>query len=201
MYQIRPAHISDLPTLYHICLKTGLAGKDATGLVDDEILGHYFLAPYIVLEPDFCFTLTGENRPVGYIVGTPDTYTFENNCELKWWPVLRARYKKPEAADLSFTANMIRAIHERAPGDPIAERYPAHLHINMLPEAQGSGLGRQLIMRFVDKLTTANVTGLHFGVSKENTEALGFYQHIGFTVLKTTETTTIMGSRLEAFTG
>lgn len=195
-FAIRQSHMSDVPSLYRICLETGLDGKDATGTVDPEILGHHFVGPYLALEPAFGFVLTMNGTPMGYIVGTADTHRFEARCEQAWWPALRQRYPMPDMDDGSRTANMIRAIHERAPGDPIAEDYPAHLHINLLPPAQGRGQGRGLIQTFVGRLKQNNIDGLHFSVSGKNTRAIAFYRHMGFEVLKEADFGVQMGCRL-----
>ena len=62
----------------------------------------------------------------------------------------------------------------------LAEHYPAHLHINVLPEAQSGGWGRRLIETELDALRRAGVRGVHLGVSPTNERAKGFYAHLGF---------------------
>jgi ribosomal protein S18 acetylase RimI-like enzyme len=195
-FRIRDFHTSDMASLYRICLETGRAGQDATGMVDQDILGHYFAAPYAVFEPTLCTVLTMSGEPVGYIVGTADTKHFEQACEASWWPVLRDRYSLPDTKDKSYTANMIRAIHDREPIDPITAEYPAHLHINILPAGQRQGFGETLIETFRNQLIDRGIRGLHFGVSRENTRAIAFYRHIGFEVLKEAESDMILGSLL-----
>ncbi|MAM80622.1 MAG: GNAT family N-acetyltransferase, partial [Gammaproteobacteria bacterium] len=37
--KIRPYHPADLYDYYQICLLTGASGKDASGSVEDELLG------------------------------------------------------------------------------------------------------------------------------------------------------------------
>jgi GNAT superfamily N-acetyltransferase len=69
---------------------------------------------------------------------------------------------------------------ESAPAD-IVERYPAHLHIDLLPVTQGQGLGRQLIERFTEELRKRGVRGVHLGVDRRNTGAHRFYERTGFT--------------------
>ena len=69
---------------------------------------------------------------------------------------------------------------ESAPAD-ILERYPAHLHIDLLPVTQGQGLGRRLIERFTELLRERGVRGVHLGVDRRNTGAHRFYERTGFT--------------------
>ena len=66
---------------------------------------------------------------------------------------------------------------------PTLTEHPAHLHIDLLPEAQGRGLGRSMIRAFLDGLKAAGVRGVHLGVSPTNTAARAFYSRLGFTPL------------------
>ncbi|MDR2797203.1 MAG: hypothetical protein LBB80_02570 [Treponema sp.] len=60
---VRPACGSDLPYLYEICLKTGDAGNDASGLFYDPLLlGQYYGAPYFFYDPSLCFVAKDLNR-------------------------------------------------------------------------------------------------------------------------------------------
>ncbi|MET0353639.1 MAG: GNAT family N-acetyltransferase, partial [Plantibacter flavus] len=60
-------------------------------------------------------------------------------------------------------------------------QYPAHLHIDLLPETQGMGVGRRLIDAFCGLLAERGVPGVHLGVGVSNTGAQQFYQRTGFT--------------------
>jgi ribosomal protein S18 acetylase RimI-like enzyme len=153
-------------------------------MLNTELLGHYFAAPYAVIHPEHCFTLTMAGMPIGYIVGTHDSCLFEQETEEQWWPALRQEYAMPDESDLSVEAAMVRSLHRGYRAPDYADDYPAHLHINILPSGQGRGLGRQLIDRFQVSLIDKAVTGLHFGVSPLNESAIGFYQNLGFDLLK-----------------
>lgn len=183
-FTIRRFHPSDLPALYDICLRTGADGRDATGTIDGELLGHYFAAPYAVLEPACAFTLTADGRPAGYIVGTADSAAFARRMDNDWLPPLRARYPLPADGDASREAELIRAIHRGYRPPAFASDYPAHLHINLLPIAQGAGLGRAMIERLLDTLREAGCSGIHLGVSPRNDRALRFYPRCGFSEIE-----------------
>ena len=60
------------------------------------------------------------------------------------------------------------------------EAYPSHLHIDLLPRAQGRGLGRRMLEEVMDTLARRGSPGAHLGVSTLNRRALGFYQRLGF---------------------
>ena len=64
---------------------------------------------------------------------------------------------------------------------PEVAGYPAHLHIDLLPEWQGRGQGRALIRRFVAGLAAAGVPAVHLGMLSSNVNARAFYDRLGFT--------------------
>ncbi|MCK5739945.1 GNAT family N-acetyltransferase [bacterium] len=197
-FKIRPYHPSDLSMLYRICLKTGNSGGDASDLyTDPDLVGQFFAAPYAVLEPDLCFVVVHDGKPCGYIVGTRDSARFYQRCEAEWFPLLRLRYPLPPAADVSRDARIIRLIHQGQRVNPDCTRYPAHLHIDLLPEAQGQGMGRRLIQTFTDKLRQLGVPAVHLGVGKSNTGAVKFYERVGFHRIKELEKAIIFGMHLK----
>jgi GNAT superfamily N-acetyltransferase len=196
-FKIRSYHSSDLVSLYRICLLTADSGKDASHLFSDpDLVGHFYAGPYGVLEPATCFTLTENGEPIGYIIGTPDSNKFYKTCEREWFPVLRERYSMPQPEDQSLDANIIRRIHEgHKPAEELSN-YPAHLHIDLLPAAQGKGMGRKLINVFTNKLKELNVPALHLQVGKKNTGAVQFYAKVGFHIIKEYEYSIAYGMNL-----
>jgi ribosomal protein S18 acetylase RimI-like enzyme len=60
------------------------------------------------------------------------------------------------------------------------DRYPAHLHIDLLPENQGQGLGRTLLDTLRSALAARGVPGVHLGMDPANTRARAFYDRYGF---------------------
>jgi ribosomal protein S18 acetylase RimI-like enzyme len=69
---------------------------------------------------------------------------------------------------------------QRASGDFIDPRWPAHLHVNLLPAARGSGLGAALMERWLTHLVEADSPRCHLGTLVENTRALSFFEKMGF---------------------
>ena len=182
---IRPYQKSDLTALYKICLLTGNSGEDATKLFNNpDLLGHYYVAPYVIFEPDICFIVTNNEKPCGYIIGTKDSQKFYEKCEKDWFPQLRKRYPFPEENDKTLDAKIIMRIHDGHKVKPELLNYPAHLHIDLLPEAQGQGVGKKITNIFIDKLKELNVPALHLEVGKRNSGAIKFYKKLGFTIIK-----------------
>jgi ribosomal protein S18 acetylase RimI-like enzyme len=194
--QIRPATLHDLPGAYRVCLLTGDSGRDGTTLFrDPDLLGHVYVGPYIVGQPGTQLVLTDGDGVAGYLLSADDSRAFEAWAEAEWWPVLRDRY--PLRDDETADADLVRLIHRPvlAPGDVIGE-YPAHLHIDLLEQARGRGLGRALMERLLGDLRARGVRGVHMDVAVGNQNAIGFYEHLGFRVLGSDPDGVLMGVRL-----
>jgi ribosomal protein S18 acetylase RimI-like enzyme len=186
---IRPYRASDLDDLYRICLLTGDSGEDATSLFEDpQILGHLFAAPYALFEPSLAFVAEDDLGVGGYVLGALDSNDFERRLETDWWPALRDRYPAPPSSvpEDQWTPDQHAAslIHgARTIPDELAEHYPSHLHINLVPRLQSHGLGRRLMNTLIAGLREQGSPGVHFFVLRANQRAVGFYQHLGFTMI------------------
>ena len=180
-FEIRPYQSSDLAALYDICLLTADGGNDASQLCDDkELVGHFYAAPYGVFEPEVCFVVTQNDQPCGYIVGARCSSRFAARCESQWFPTLRAQYPLVAAAPVTLSDKVIKHIHNGYQPRPEFSDYPAHLHINLLPATQGHGIGRKIMMAFIENLKRLQVTGVHLEVSTNNLAAIAFYEKMGF---------------------
>lgn len=179
---LRPARADDLDALYEICHRTGAAGRDATGLIEDRrLLGDIYVAPYVVLEPEHAFVVDdGTGTAQGYVVGARDTVAFEARCQEAWWPEARARHKRPEEAE-GLDALFLALMADRPEPDlDLVARHPSHLHIDLLPDFQSQGWGRQLLDALFESLRATGSPGVHLGVAEQNQRAIGFYAHVGF---------------------
>jgi GNAT superfamily N-acetyltransferase len=184
-FSIRPYHPSDLVALYRVCLLTGDSGADASGCYrDPELLGHVYVGPYAVLEPDLAFVLAQDGVPCGYVLGARSSQEFYERSERDWFPVLRQRYPLPAPQDESMDAAMVRKIHSGHRVNPDLSAYPAHLHIDLLPIAQGTGWGRQIMATLLDQMRALGVPAVHLGVGARNQRAMGFYEHVGFHLIQ-----------------
>jgi len=178
---IRPATPADSDALYEICLLTADSGKDASALYSDRKLpGYVWAAPYGALEPDFAFMLADGDRALGYVIAAPDTAAFEARLEREWWPTVRQAVAGKVAKAPLDQGVLDRIATPEKHLAFLAEHYPAHLHINLLPDVQSGGWGRRLIETELDALRRAGVRGVHLGVSPTNDRAKGFYSHVGF---------------------
>jgi ribosomal protein S18 acetylase RimI-like enzyme len=200
MSDVRLAGLHDLPGVYRVCLETGDAGADATEMYrDPDLLGHVYVGPYVVGEPELALVVTDERGVAGYCLAARDTNAFAAWEERDWWPRLRAAYPRPTDAsrDASPDAEIIELLHDppRPPAD-IVEDYPAHLHIDLLERVRGEGLGRRLIERQLERLAAAGAAGCHLDVAASNSNAIAFYRHLGWSFLREGDEAGLMGIRL-----
>jgi len=199
MIEIRPYEKTDLPYLYEISWQTGLNGKSVEGLIDDKYkVGHYYAAPYVLFDPECCHVVTEGGLPKGYVLGTSDTVKYTGWLNTHWLPMVRKLYDTAQEASNPFARHINECITEDTAIDKALLEYPAHLHINLLPEMQGKGLGRKLMEAFFKTCRRKGAEGLHLGVSKENPGALAFYRKAGMFVLYENDVVHMMGIHLTA---
>lgn len=183
--RIRSFRPGDEPALVDICLKTADAGADATGVLDDDDLwAEIFVLPYVARHPDLAFVVEAEDgRVVGYVVATTDTTRFEEWFAAEWWPEHGRRWPRPVSETTRQDGILLYAYGRGGGDESYAEAFPAHLHIDLLPDAQGHGLGRRLIDTLVAELRRRGVAGLHLVASADNAGAIAFYPRVGFEAL------------------
>lgn len=195
MQTLRRFRPGDEPQLATICQRTAQFGNDATGLLsDDSLWGDVFAVPYAVRDPRLTFVIADEDdEAIGYCLGTDDTVAFGDWFREVWWPP-RARSAEGKA---KVEVELIGyAATQGLEPLPFLDEYPAHLHIDLLPEAQGKGWGRRLIDRMCEELASRGVSGVHLGTAPENTNAGAFYRHTGWTELDFGEPSSFFGRRL-----
>jgi ribosomal protein S18 acetylase RimI-like enzyme len=194
---LRPFRAGDEPALAHVCLRTADDGADATGaLGDDAIWGEIFVLPYAARHPELAFVIeTGDGRVAGYVVAAPETREFVEWFRTEWWPDRGARFPRPGS---NPREREILAYADGRAGDRevYAAEYPAHLHIDLLPELQGQGWGRRLIAEVTAALRARGVPGLHLVAAADNAGALAFYDRLGFERLPSEPGSQAFGMRL-----
>ena len=176
-----------------ICARTAADGGDATAeFTDSELVGDVFAVPYLLLEPDCAFVVTDDDdRAVGYVVGTPDTADFVARYESDYLPGFRERWGGLDPVGDRETWTLGAGLDPARMLVPAVRDFPAHLHIDLLPEAQGSGAGRALVRTVLRAVRERGAHALHLGVSATNANARGFYARVGFTPVSPDDPTTL----------
>jgi ribosomal protein S18 acetylase RimI-like enzyme len=138
---------------------------------------------YTDREPESLSVATLDGRIVGYLAGCRDTATMSPTSE----ELIAAAIRKDRlivrrgTAAFLFRA-MLDAIRDRgrASGDFVDERWPAHLHIDLLPEARATGLGAALMERWLRQLRADGIRGCHLSTLVENDRARRFFRAFRF---------------------
>jgi len=179
---VRPYGPDDQAALYDVCVRTAHDGGDSRHIYPDlDLMPSIFAGPYVYLEPELAFVLDNGERAVGYVLGTADTTGFVKEYRESWLPRLEQWYPAPTSPPTTPTEIMIGLMHnpERMLV-PELTPYPAHLHIDLLPEYQRQGHGRTLMDAFLDALHRKHVPAVHLGMVTANTAARAFYDRLGF---------------------
>jgi len=205
-FTIRPARPADEFAAYRVCLETGDDGQDGTPSYrdDPDALPRIFVGPYFAFAPDLAWVVEDEAGVCGYCLAAADSVAFYECYERQWRPDLVARFPAPTGVPASWTrAQQIHHLYHHPdhhiPGPP--GLYPAHVHIDLLPRAQGRGLGKKMIGIILDELRRRGLPGVHLGVGTVNGRAQAFYRKLGFAELCRVggdDGCTYMGLRLDA---
>ncbi len=193
-FSIRKYEKSDRSAIREITYRTGFKGEDLTGrgyFDDKELWFLVFIDYYCRYEPEHFFVIQNHvnGALVGFICGTPDSQAQEARFwkSMIWRIFLRALLVTSWRYWRSFK-NLIAMRGMAGAGDRELERsierqYPAHLHINVLPEYHGMGLGTRLISHFEEHLVAQGIPGVHLQTSNYNRKAVPFYIKLGYTLI------------------
>lgn len=206
---IRTYDLGDRDAVAEVCARTAAGGGDARGLYSDDLLmPEVYALPYVTYAPELAFVVVhpdgsdggsddvsdarlrvADGRLVGYVIGVADTAAFVEWWEREWTPGFVRRHPAPgpplrAGAAPSYTE--ARLLHDGAHprrmllADDELAAYPAHLHVDLLPEAQRQGYGRRLVDALRAALAERGVPGLHLGYDPANVSARAFYDRVGF---------------------
>ncbi|WP_336923430.1 GNAT family N-acetyltransferase [Aquipuribacter sp. SD81] len=197
---IRPFRRGDEAGLARVCLRTAADGADATDRhAHPGLPAAVWALPYARFEPDLCLVVddgTPEGRVSGYVLGTSDTVSFEDWCERAWWPAQRRAYPMADMVEPADREAAALVHSPRRTPARITDRYPAHLHVDLLPHVRGGGWGRRLLEGFMGAAAQADASAVHLGVSETNTRAIGFYARLGFALVERTDGALVLGRPL-----
>jgi ribosomal protein S18 acetylase RimI-like enzyme len=189
---IRRARAGDEHGAYYVCLKTGDHGQDGEPYYreDPDALGRIYVGPYLAFEPELSLVLEDVDGICGYAFAARDSRVFYRRYHAEWRPQLCAHFPEPPGDRSSWTRvqQVYHAYHHPDYFCPEPyDAYPSHVHIDLLPRAQGRGYGRRMLAALFASLRESGSPGAHLCVSALNTRALGFYRRVGFRELARTD--------------
>lgn len=169
--KIRAYDKKDFRYVQDICVKTSHVADDDTP-VNRALLCAMYCDYYLENQAEFCFVAVDDNDiPVGYVLCAADCGDYQVQMEEGYLPLIRklngSEYYRL-SAQLKIEQRYIRA------------GYTAHLHIDVLKEHQGQGIGTKLMETLCAKLKDVNVEGVRLLCSRKNDAAFEFYKKCGF---------------------
>lgn len=144
-----------------------------------------YLFPYSEEEVGRLLLAQREGQIVGYLAGCVDGRRFSSEEERITDAVRRHRLMlrpRPAAffARAAYDVAWSRVRGEPTAGDLRDPRWPAHLHINVLPEYRGRGVAAALMQAWFDQLKATGSRGCHLQTLLENDRATAFFTKMGF---------------------
>lgn len=182
---VRPYEEKDKEDVRFVCLNSeGPCGLSEGGQ-------HFILTTYcdyfIEKEGRNCFVAADENdRAIGYVI-CAENYDEYLACFLSEYI---PRFKKTESA------RRREAMESSELQGKYKADYPAHLHIDVLPEYQRMGLGHKMVDALCEHLKTKGVRGVMLTVWEKNNTGRSFYQKYGFTLLEIKDGNAAYGIKL-----
>jgi ribosomal protein S18 acetylase RimI-like enzyme len=183
--KIRPYRSEDRPQVRRICFDTGFMGDPIAPQYGDlESFADMFTAYYTDHEPESCFVVDLDDRVVGYLVGTTDTRRARGpGSYMARHALLRALGLRPATARF-FWRGIFDSCSDALRGAPHTrpdlEKYPAHTHFNLLPEARLAPVAAGLYRSFFKHAKARGCAGVHGEVFVENERAAALHRAMGF---------------------
>ena len=173
MAVIRKVKKDDLKDIEYICGQTAGALCRREPIIANRVAKMY--STYYVSEcSDSSFCLSDDNgKAVGYILCEPDFKRYRKLYRKSYVPKIFELNKKDGFLSWLFPI----------PYSFFGLKYPAHLHIDILPEYQSKGYGSEMVNTLLNYLRENNVKGVMLATDKDNTGAIRFYKRLGFKIL------------------
>jgi len=180
--KIRKLERKDEEALIDICFITGDPFLKKI-FPNSYLFSLFWCLYYVWYEENNCFIAYDEKSKevIGYIFSTLDTLEQEENFKRKMTPLIKQKLK-----ELKIKSIQSRIVVHFIINKPLTKKrkrlimeYPAHLHINILPEYQRQGIGHRLMIAFEANLREKGISGFHLEVSAKNKLGINFYEKYG----------------------
>lgn len=172
MLSIRKYEEKDRKDVHFICHNSE-GPEEAPDYMTGLFYHNTFCNYYLDHEPYNCFVLDNDGKAVGYIICAENFDKFKEIFDRDYLPLSdsfgEGRY------DWASTAYK--------PQEKFKDEYPAHLHIDILPEYQRMGMGGKLIETLCNHLSRKGVAGVCLTCGPRNEKAMNFYKKRNFTLL------------------
>lgn len=183
MLYIRKYEEKDLDSVRYTCLHSENEEPEKTFA---EFVLHTFCDYYIQREPENCFVLDDNGRAVGYIICTEDYDRYKEIFDKDYLPLTESQGE--EFYNWAKTSTVLQNKYK--------DIYPAHLHIDLLPDYQRQGWGGKLLNTLFEHLRSKGIKGVMLTAGTENVNAGSFYKKYGFEQVEIYDTDVAFGMKL-----
>lgn len=181
--RIRKFVKADKKAIQDIAYLTGYMGDSAEHFWrHKQSFAEIWTSYYIDHEPDSLYVATKDDSVVGYLTGCLNTALGPKSEHIFQSAIIKyGLLFRPGTAGFLWRG-MLDGIKDKrgAKAEFIDERWPAHLHINLLPVARGTGLGAALMETWLEQLRQSGIPGCHLSTLVENYRAVLFFEKMGF---------------------
>ncbi len=185
---VRPFQPTDREAVLQIGADTAFFGAPIERYMEDRrMFMDGFYSYYTDYEPEHTWVACDGEQVAGFLTGCIDSKRHNQVFQRKILPGLiwkfASGYYHPGPRTWQYIrAAMGAALRGEIPGAD-ETRYPAHLHINLLPAWRGFGLGRKLIEAYICQLTALGVPAVYLQTTSMNVVACRLYEKVGFHLL------------------
>ncbi len=183
MLCIRKFEKKDFENVEYVCLNSeGNVLSDELG----RFILHTFCDYYLEHEPENCFVVDDNGRAVGYIICAENYDTYKEIFDKEYLPLTK------DCGEELYQWALVSTVLQQK----YKEDYPAHLHIDLLPEYQRQGWGGKLLRTLFDHLRSKGIKGVMLTAGTDNTTAGNFYKKYGFEQVEIFDTDVAFGMKL-----
>jgi len=183
---IRPYETADRTGVRRVCYLTGFMGEPADWMWrDQESFADMFTGYWTDREPESATVAVLDGEVVGYLLGCRDSRKVWNaGKQFAHHAFGRGMAFRPGTAGVMWRIvedGIVDSFRHRLPPPTYYdERWPAHLHIDLLPVCRHKGIGATLVARWLETLRSEDVAGCHLQTMAENSRAIAFFEKMGF---------------------
>ena len=186
MPTIRPYQAKDADAVHIVSMCTGPQAALQEGPAQTLLFATY-VDYYLEHEPRNCFVIADDgDRAVGYILCAEDYLPYREIFLRDYAPRTKG-FRLPMRIECFGAVYLPQFFYKK---------YPAHLHIDILPAYQRMGLGSALMDALTAHLRERGVPGVMLGVGSKNEKGKNFYKKYGFERIGRVPFSIAMGLRL-----
>ena len=183
---VRPYEPRDREAVRRICCETADRGGPVEAFFSDrDVFADFVTGYYTAYEAQSLWVAEQGGQVIGYLTGCLDTRRCRRLTACVIVP--RASVKALGRGALWSRATWRLAwaglqtlLRGGGHARPSLERYPAHLHINLLRAFRGRRVGLGLVERFMAQAQAAGVRGVHVAIRGDNPPSRRFFERLGF---------------------